>query len=78
MEIEVLEQRLATMEAYNAALLTAVQTLIGLQPDQRLARAAIADSMDRLIASTLAHPTSEAFLAVLQGLQRQLPPAAAS
>lgn len=74
MDNEELEQRFAMGEAYNAVLLTAVQTLLALQPNQLLARKAMADAMERLIASNLARPESEAFLEVVQGLRQQLPP----
>ncbi len=67
------ERRVIAAEAMCAALLTAVQTLINLQPNQALARAAVADSMDRLIAHTLASPETEQFLRVLQGMQQLLP-----
>lgn len=69
-----LEQQLAISQAYCVALLQVVQTLINLQPNQELVRAAVKDTMDRLIASTLANSTSDAFVAVVQDLQRQLPP----
>ena len=74
MDSEDFARRLANCEAYNAALLTVVQTLINLQPDQALARACVEDSMERLMASGIARSTSDPGLEALLWLRTQLPP----
>lgn len=72
MEQAELERRVIAAEAMCEALLIAVQTLINLQPNQPLARAAVAAGLEELIEDTLATPETERFLRVLQGMQTLL------
>jgi len=74
---EEMEKRLAVLEAYNAALVTAVQTLATLIPNQASTRNAMADALERLIATALARSgQSDLHIETLQALRATLVPRA--